>query len=380
MIRFNPLDHPLSLAAPHRLTLEPAWQQHIPFAFTLVDMLRPRLFVELGTYRGDSFCAFCQAVSSLQCATTCVAVDSWLDDMHVGAYGNEVYEELLSYQREHYGGFSSLLRMTFDEAVSHFEDTSIDLLHIDGTHTYEAVRHDFDQWIGKMSNRGVVLLHDVREHLPGFGVFRLWKELKQQYPTCEFAHGHGLGIVAVGAEVPEGLLRLLQEMNTDSTLARYFQIMGERIARMQNDQELVALLKRQLAETRVQHDEMVTLREKVESLEVQASFYAGELALLERERQSLERQCHLLQISVTQYEAEAAHAERLRVKVAELEAEIQQRCRELSERNMRVAELETEVQERHIELKRLRSSRTFRTALLMQRPMRGVRRLLGQHI
>ena len=36
--------------------------------------------------------------------------------------------------------FSSLLRMDFADARDHIEDGSVDLLHIDGLHTYEAVR------------------------------------------------------------------------------------------------------------------------------------------------------------------------------------------------------------------------------------------------
>ncbi|HLV99369.1 MAG TPA: class I SAM-dependent methyltransferase [Ktedonobacterales bacterium] len=366
MIRFNPLDHPISLATPQRLTAEPAWHQHIPFAFALIDILKPRLFVELGTYRGDSFCAFCQAVSALQCGTTCVAVDSWLGDVHVGRYGSDVYEELCAYQREHYSSFASLLRSTFDSALAHFEDASIDLLHIDGTHTYEAVKHDFEQWLGKMSSRGVVLLHDIHEHLRDFGVFQLWKELKQQYPTCEFSHGHGLGVVATGAELPEGLLCLLQAMNSDPTVAWYFQILGERITHMQSESNMRAL------------------RERVESLEMQASSYAGELAQLERARDVLKRQCSLLQIRAAQgeaqREAEEARANQLSARVAELDDEAQRRDEELREQFNRVATLEDELQKRSVELGKLRSSRTFRTALLMQRPIRGTRRLLGQRI
>ncbi len=38
------------------------------------------------------------------------------------------------------------MRMLFNEALELFSDESIGLLNIDGFHTYEAVRNDFESW------------------------------------------------------------------------------------------------------------------------------------------------------------------------------------------------------------------------------------------
>src|SRR6266403_4810506 len=51
----NPLDHPICLTSPKRVTRLSAWHEHIPFAMFLVDLLRPEGIVELGTESGESY-------------------------------------------------------------------------------------------------------------------------------------------------------------------------------------------------------------------------------------------------------------------------------------------------------------------------------------
>ncbi|MGB7800485.1 class I SAM-dependent methyltransferase [Buttiauxella sp.] len=177
-----------------------AWLEHIPFAFWLLETLRPRKVVELGTHYGSSYFSFCQAVTKLDLETLCFAVDTWGGDEHAGQYGEEVYGQVSEYNQQHYSGFSTLIRSTFDQALDHFPQGSIDLLHIDGLHTFEAVRHDFESWLPKLSEKAVVIMHDTNVRERGFGVFQLLDELKQQYPHFEFAHGHGLGVIGVGSE------------------------------------------------------------------------------------------------------------------------------------------------------------------------------------
>ena len=193
---------------PGRLDRPSAWFGHIPFAFWLMAQTRPGILVELGTLWGSSYAAFCDAVVNGGLPTRCFAVDTWAGDQHTGYYGEEVFAEFREFHDQRYRAFSTLLRMTFDAAREQFPDGTVDLLHIDGDHTYEAVRHDFEAWRPKLSDRAVVLFHDTNVRERDFGVWRLWYELRQQHPGFEFFHSYGLGVLATGTEVPAPLSEL----------------------------------------------------------------------------------------------------------------------------------------------------------------------------
>ena len=213
-----------------------AWLEHTPFALALVDAIKPRLFVELGTHWGDSYFAFCQAVAVQGGQTSCVAVDHWLGDAHSGEvglphYAEDIYSSLMAAHDPMYAQFSRLLRSSFDDAVLQFADGSIDLLHIDGLHTYEAVRHDFETWLPKLSDRAVVLFHDTQVHTRDFGVTKYWSELTVEYPHFEFEHGHGLGVLAVGLNAAPPVLDLCK---LDAAVAQhvksFYAIIGAGVA------------------------------------------------------------------------------------------------------------------------------------------------------
>lgn len=171
------------------------WMDHISFGYDLVEALRPQKLVELGAYNGMSFFVFCQSMIENDIEGLCYAVDSWGGDEHTGEYDESVFEDVRDHARQNYRGISYLLRMLFNEAVGHFEDESIDLLHIDGLHTYEAVQEDFNNWYPKVRPGGIIIFHDIEARQSDFGVWRFWAELEREYETFAFQHGFGLGVL-----------------------------------------------------------------------------------------------------------------------------------------------------------------------------------------
>lgn len=208
-----------------------AWFGHFPFAAWLIRNLQPRTFVELGTHYGSSYFCFCQAIKSCQTATKAIAVDTWRGDEQAGYYNDAVYEQVFRYNTEQYGGFSTLLRKTFDDARKLFSERTVDLLHIDGLHTYEAVSHDFAEWLPAMSDRGVIVLHDTCVDDPTFGVERFFDEVKYDYPAFTFNHSGGLGIIAVGQNVPPAIIGLIEATKNAADALnpkRIFSLLGQR--------------------------------------------------------------------------------------------------------------------------------------------------------
>lgn len=188
------------------------------------------MLVELGTHSGNSYFSFCQTIAQAGLPTKCFAVDTWQGDEHAGGYSDEVFLTVSAHNQKNYSTFSSLLRMTFDAALAKIADATVDLLHIDGLHTYDAVRHDFESWLPKLAPGAVVLFHDTNVRERDFGVYRLWEELVAQYPRhLEFKHSHGLGVLQLDGAAPAGDLFGLGSVLLDKALvATYFASLGAR--------------------------------------------------------------------------------------------------------------------------------------------------------
>jgi len=196
--------------------LPSAWIGHAPFLKFLIREWKPSSFVELGVHNGFSYFVGCQSIQECQLSTKAFAVDHWLGDSQAGFFDDNVFQSVITLNQK-YSNFSTLLKMSFDEALEQFGNSSIDLLHIDGFHSYESVKKDFESWLPKMSPNAIVLLHDIHVRRNTFGVYLFWKELKRLRKTIEFVGSHGLGVVFLG-EIPEGKIAQLFEISENGGL------------------------------------------------------------------------------------------------------------------------------------------------------------------
>jgi hypothetical protein len=335
-----------------RNTPETAWLGHIPFAAWLIEVMRPGVLVELGTHRGASYLAFCQAIQNLAAPTLCYAVDTWQGDEHAGEYGDEVFLPLLDYHQRNYAGFSRLMRMYFEEAVEYFDDGTIDVLHIDGLHTYEAVRNDFETWKSKLSRRAVVLFHDINVRERGFGVWKYWDEMRRRYPSFSFTHSHGLGVLLVGEEQPDILLMLCKAAEEDDSavlINRLFDQQGKLIG--------------------ANIDIGVLAREQGRLAGLLQESEAGKGALAES-NSALQEQLSQIQERMNNELASTADA----LDMAEhLRGELARAQDALAQRDVEVQRLNGGLRETRLELQRMRLSLSWR----LMAPLRRLRRMFA---
>jgi glycosyltransferase involved in cell wall biosynthesis len=276
---FNPLHHPIVFSNPRRLSAFSARHEHIPVAMLLVDLLRPNLFVQLGTDYGDFYCACCQAVQELELTTRCCAIANCEGDSRAGCYGLEVLADLRAHHDPLYGNFSSLVKCTFDDGLKYFADGSIDLLCIDGYDTYEVIRHDFESWLPKTSSRGVILFADLNE--ADSGLRPLWDDVRERYPYFEFTHGRGLGVLAVGSGQPAAFQALLQGSRQEIlAIKSFFFELGLRLRLKAEQGQLAAKLDRS-------NEKIKQLEVKVEYQQQALDAKAHEVVQLRAERDSL---------------------------------------------------------------------------------------------
>lgn len=169
-----------------------AWKGHRKFAEWLVNHINPETIVELGVDYGYSTYVFGQALQKNKDKKgidgRITGIDLFLGDVHAGE--RNTYDFVLNKIKAH--------KLTqIDIVTSDFADYSkkwtkpIDILHIDGLHTLEAVKEDFKNWAPSVKTDGIILFHDVA--ITTFGIKDFFHSLLGGYKLY-FKHSAGLGI------------------------------------------------------------------------------------------------------------------------------------------------------------------------------------------
>lgn len=184
------------------------WSGHRQFGYDLIAYYKPNCLVELGSHYGCSAFTFMQAIKDNNLNTKIYPIDLWdaTDIYTAHDYERDVYGFFKMVYEKCYADLNvNMMKMSFDQANELFENNSIDIIHIDGSHEYKDVRHDYEYWLPKMKKNGIMIFHDISdqkvlESVMGSHIF--WEEVKRKYnTTVELRYSWGLGILFLSKEV-----------------------------------------------------------------------------------------------------------------------------------------------------------------------------------
>jgi predicted O-methyltransferase YrrM len=172
----------------------------------LIDLLRqmePRTIVEVGTHKGGNSFLFCHAVPS---AERIVGVDLCVQNSAKLIHFARAQQRYVALH-----GDSQTTQMK-SRVLRALDGRTVDFLFIDGDHSYEGVKRDFELYAPLVRAGGLIALHDiVPDHRTRFGretgcyageVHRFWSELKASHRHQELVEnpdqdGFGIGVIHV---------------------------------------------------------------------------------------------------------------------------------------------------------------------------------------
>jgi predicted O-methyltransferase YrrM len=184
------------MSLPELYNLQSAWIGHEKFAEWLVNKIQPEVTVDLGVDYGFSLFAL-----ALPKIGTVYGIDSFEADVHAGHHVNN-YDVVMDFKEKHNFHNVKVIKGWFAE-VAETWDKPIDILHIDGLHTYTAITEDWTNWSKFVKPTGVIIMHDVIS-FPELGAF--FNQIGT--PKAFFVHSAGLGIAVMDEQL---LLDILTE-------------------------------------------------------------------------------------------------------------------------------------------------------------------------
>ena len=170
-----------------------AWRGHHYFALWLVEELQPETIVDLGVDKGFSTFIF-----SAQNIGRVYGID-WFQKYNFLGGSIDDYIPTMRNKRkmERKFGISNVtfIKSRFSEVAEKWEK-KIDILHIDGAHSYKDVKEDYQTWRKFLNENSVILFHDTNIYE---GVTRFFGEI--DLPKYNFTHSFGLGVVSKNKEL-----------------------------------------------------------------------------------------------------------------------------------------------------------------------------------
>lgn len=153
----------------------------------LIDGLRPKRVIEIGTALGGTLFLWTR-ISAPDATLVTIDLPGGKFGEGYPAWKIPLFRSFaLPGQRMHLIRADSHDPATCGKVEKFLDKAPVDLLFIDGDHTYEGVRKDFELYAPLVRKGGLIVLHDIVRHLPetGCDVYTFWQEVKARHRHVE---------------------------------------------------------------------------------------------------------------------------------------------------------------------------------------------------
>jgi len=185
----------------HGVTIRPLQvREEIMSLVQKLEKFSPRTVLEIGTSHGGSLYLFCMAASP---RASIISVD-----LRGGVYGGgysrlriPLYKSFAKGKQEiHLINSNSHEPSTIRIVKDILKGRPVDFLFIDGDHTYEGVKSDFESYSQLVRSGGMIALHDIVEHPKdrSVEVQRFWNEIMPKYNYQEMVKDWNQGWGGIG--------------------------------------------------------------------------------------------------------------------------------------------------------------------------------------
>jgi len=171
------------------------WKSHRSFARWIVETVQPEIVVDLGVDYGHSSFYF-----SIPDIGTIYGIDTF-DPVGYYIEHSDNYEHVIAMKEKYNFDNIVFIQGLFDD-VANTWDKQIDILHIDGDHSYESVKNDYETWKKFLKEDSVVMFHDTESFPSTVGKF--FRELEMPH-KCHFKESAGLGIASKDPKIIESI-------------------------------------------------------------------------------------------------------------------------------------------------------------------------------
>jgi len=176
-------------------------REEIKNLLLILDKVKPKVILEIGTARGGTLFLFSN-VADEEATLISVDLNQTIEKRILFKYIKKEKQKIFLIQ----GDSHSIETLKKIEGI--LKGRNVDFLFIDGDHSYEGVKKDFEMYSPLVRKGGIIAFHDIiPDYYTKYGiktdswageVYKFWNEIKEKYEHMEIVKDRNQDACGIG--------------------------------------------------------------------------------------------------------------------------------------------------------------------------------------